>query len=172
MTKHSSKTGKPDALLRNLGSALEQRLGVIEYRPLAALQAYAGHARKHPEKQIVQLVASMREFGFALPVLVDTEGVLVTGHARIEAARRLGLEQVPVLVADRWSKAQVQAYRLRHLQQRAKEPGEPMPIPGLRRSRPVAREDLDRVRMGQSCGQCWSGCYVGNLRLRWLPWDR
>lgn len=110
MTKRSSTT--TGALLHNIGTALEQRLGPIEYRPVTALQSYAGHARKHPEKQIVQLVASMSEFGFALPVLVDVDGVLITGHARVEAARRLGLEQVPVLVADRWSKAQVKAYRL------------------------------------------------------------
>ena len=95
MTKRSTKTAEPDALLRNLGSALEQRLGPIEYRPTKSLRAYAGHARKHPEKQTVQLMASMREFGFALPVLIDAAGELVTGHARVEAARRIGLEQVP-----------------------------------------------------------------------------
>jgi hypothetical protein len=91
---------------------LEHRLGPITYRPLSSLRAYENNPRKHPEKQIVQLMASMREFGFAMPVLVDTDNVLIVGHARIEAARRLELAEVPVLVSDHWSAAQVKAYRL------------------------------------------------------------
>ncbi|WP_088335488.1 site-specific DNA-methyltransferase, partial [Sphingomonas mucosissima] len=57
-------------------------------------------------------MASMRHFGFALPLLVDVHNVLICGHARLEAARRLGLDNAPVLVATHWSAAQVKAYRL------------------------------------------------------------
>jgi DNA modification methylase len=93
-------------------SALQRRLGPIEYQPIASLAAYDKNPRRHPEKQIVNLMASISEFGFALPVLVDAERTIIVGHARIEAARRLGIAEVPVLVAGNWSKAQVRAYRL------------------------------------------------------------
>lgn len=96
----------------SLPAVFEQRLGPVTYRPLADVQEYAGNPRKHSDKQIVQLMASMRHFGFALPMLVDVHGVLICGHARLEAARRLGLDEVPVLVATHWSAAQVKAYRL------------------------------------------------------------
>jgi DNA modification methylase len=107
MTK-SATLKRPD----DLPAALEQRLGPVTYRPLAEIQAYAGNPRKHGDKQIVQLMASMRHFGFALPMLIDVHGVLICGHARLEAARRLGLDEAPVLVANHWSEAQVKAYRL------------------------------------------------------------
>jgi hypothetical protein len=90
----------------------DQRLGPIEYRSPASLTPYINNPRKHPEKQIVKLMASTRRFGFAAPVLVDAYGTIIAGHARIEAAKRLGLTEVPVLVADKWTKAEVRAYRL------------------------------------------------------------
>lgn len=102
----------PKAALGNACAALEHKLGPILYRPLASLRAYDGHARKHPEKQIVQLMASMTQFGFAMPLLIDESGTLIVGHARLDAAHRLGLSEVPVIVADRWSASQVKAYRL------------------------------------------------------------
>lgn len=92
--------------------ALERKLGPIRYQPVARLLSYAGNPRKHPDKQIVKLMASISEFGFAAPILIDIDNVIIAGHARLEAARRLGLSEVPVLVADQWSKAQVKAYRL------------------------------------------------------------
>ena len=93
-------------------SALQRKLGPIEYRATTTLIAYEGSPRKHPEKQIVKLMASIAEFGFAMPVLIDCDAVIIVGHARIEAARRIGLLEIPVIVADQWSKAQVRAYRL------------------------------------------------------------
>ena len=111
-TQHKNSAPAADALLRNSCAVLEQRLGPIEERAVASLAAYGGHARIHPEKQIVQLMASMSHFGFAMPMLVDEDGVIIAGHARLEAARRLGMTSVPVLVARLWSKAQIQAYRL------------------------------------------------------------
>ncbi|WP_169715593.1 ParB/Srx family N-terminal domain-containing protein, partial [Sphingomonas mucosissima] len=91
MTKTATRKKAAD-----LPAVLEQRLGPISYRPLADIQAYAGNPRKHADKQIVQLMASMRHFGFALPLLVDVHNVLICGHARLEAARRLGLDNAPV----------------------------------------------------------------------------
>ncbi|WP_217906810.1 DNA methyltransferase [Qipengyuania atrilutea] len=98
--------------LPNELAALEQRLGPIEYREPNSLKLYAGNPRKHPEKQIVKLMASISHFGFALPLLVDEDEVIIAGEARAEAAKRLGLAEVPVIVASHWSKAQVRAYRL------------------------------------------------------------
>ena len=107
------KTTATDApALRNMTEAIEQRLGPVEYQPLDDVIPYAGNPRKHPEKQIVQLMASIEHFGFVMPLLVDEQGELICGHARLEAARRLGMTNVPVLIAQFWSKAQVKAYRL------------------------------------------------------------
>ena len=98
--------------LPNELAALEQRLGPIEYRPIASLKRFENNPRKHPEKQLVKIEASIREFGFAAPVLIDEHNTIIAGEARIEAARRAGLTEVPVIVAHHWSAAQVRAYRL------------------------------------------------------------
>ena len=73
---------------------------------------HAGNLRQHPERQTVRLMASIRQFGFTMPLLVDEAGELASGHGRLEAARRPGMEDVPALVARSWSKAQIKAYRL------------------------------------------------------------
>jgi DNA modification methylase len=111
MTNHSSIHALAGSTAGQL-SALERRLGPIEYQPIGSLAAYEKNPRRHPEKQIIKLMASISEFGFALPVLVDTERTIIAGHARIEAARRLDISEVPVLVATDWSKMQVRAYRV------------------------------------------------------------
>ena len=111
MATHSP-TDAPNGSAAGQLSAFEHRLGAIEYSPVASLIAYERNARRHPEKQIVKLMASIREFGFALPVLVDDERTIIAGHARVEAARRLELGEVPVIVAKGWSKAKVRAYRI------------------------------------------------------------
>jgi hypothetical protein len=105
-TKHAKPLpAAPSAtLLSNTQSAIEQRLGPIEYRAPGDLTPYEGNPRKHPEKQLVQLMASIEHLGFAYPLLVDVHGVVITGHARLEAAMRLGMTEVPVLVAEHWTK--------------------------------------------------------------------
>ncbi|WP_425483298.1 ParB N-terminal domain-containing protein [Aurantimonas aggregata] len=60
----------------------------IEYRPIDDLTAYKNNPRKHPEKQLVKLAASITQFGFAIPVLIDEAGVIIAGEARVAAARR------------------------------------------------------------------------------------
>ena len=107
MTQTSAPMSLPNQL-----AAIERRLGPIEYRPIAEIGSYERKLRKHPEAQIVKLAASIREFGFTLPLLVDDAGVLIVGEARLEAAKRAGLTELPVIVADHWSRAQVKAYRL------------------------------------------------------------
>jgi len=84
----------------------------IVYRPIDALRPYAKNARRHPRKQIKQLAASIREFGFVAPVIVDGGDNIIAGHGRIEAAKALGLDQVPTVQLDRLTDAQVKALRL------------------------------------------------------------
>ena len=109
MIKPSSKT---ISRLPNALAAIDQRIGPIEYRPLSSLSRYENNPRKHPERQLVKLAASLREFGFAMPVLFDEHDVIIAGEGRIEAARRIGMTDVPVLVAGHRSATQVRAYRL------------------------------------------------------------
>ncbi|WBY16355.1 site-specific DNA-methyltransferase [Erythrobacteraceae bacterium WH01K] len=110
MTNQSKKRAANG--IRNDIASLEQKLGPIEYRPLASLKRYENNPRKHPEKQLVKLAASIREFGFAMPMLVDEQDIIIAGEARLEAARRVGITEVPVIVAHQWSPAQVRSYRL------------------------------------------------------------
>jgi DNA modification methylase len=82
----------------------------IERRPLAALVPYARNARTHSDGQIGQIAASIREWGWTMPVLIDEAGTIIAGHGRVLAAARLGIDQVPVLIARGWSEAQKRAY--------------------------------------------------------------
>jgi DNA modification methylase len=80
--------------------------------PLASLVPYAENARTHSDAQVAQIAASIAEFGFVNPVLVDASGVLVAGHGRVMAAMRLGLAVVPAIRLQHLSEAQARALRL------------------------------------------------------------
>lgn len=103
---------KTNARQSSNSEMLFARLGPITYRSPDELVAYTRNARKHPERQLVALAASIREFGFNVPVLVDGDDVIIAGHARVEAAKRVGLAEVPTISAAHMSPAQVKAYRL------------------------------------------------------------
>ena len=75
------------------------------------IKPYQKNAKKHPKKQIEQVAASIKEFGFNQPVVVDKDGVLIVGHGRYEAAKLLGITEVPTIVAD-LTEAQANSYRL------------------------------------------------------------
>ena len=96
----------------NIQRAIDRKLGPIVYRNPASLRPYPGNPRRHPEQQIVKLEASIGHFGFALPVLVSEAGEIIVGHARVIAAQRLGMTEVPALVASHWSASDTRAYRL------------------------------------------------------------
>jgi len=98
--------------LTNTIPALDHKLGPIEYRSIDAIKSYGRELRKHPDTLIVKLMAAIREFGFSLPLLVDEAGTLIVGEARLKAAKRLGMTEIPVITASHWSPAQVRAYRL------------------------------------------------------------
>ncbi|PPB81351.1 DNA modification methylase [Albidovulum inexpectatum] len=80
--------------------------------PLSRLKPYANNNRVHTEKNIAKLKASVAQFGFVTPILVDASGVIIAGHGRFEAAKALGLETVPTVVADHLSEAEVRALRI------------------------------------------------------------
>jgi DNA modification methylase len=82
----------------------------IERWPLSRLVPFARNARTHSAGQIDQIAASMREWGWTNPVLVDEAGMIIAGHGRVEAARKLALSDVPVMVARGWSEASKRAY--------------------------------------------------------------
>jgi len=84
----------------------------IQMRPIAALVPYAKNSRKHTSAQIDRVARSMREFGGTNPVLVDKAGNIIAGHARVLAAERIGLEQVPTIDLSHLSDAQRRAYIL------------------------------------------------------------
>jgi hypothetical protein len=84
----------------------------IEMRPLDRIIPYARNARKISERAIEKVAASIQEFGWQQPIVVDAKGVIVVGHTRLLAARRLKLPGAPVHVAAHLTPAQVKAYRL------------------------------------------------------------
>jgi ParB-like chromosome segregation protein Spo0J len=84
----------------------------LESVSIEALIPYARNARKHSDEQVAQLAASIREFGFNAPVLVDSENGIIAGHGRVLAARKLGLEAVPCLRIDHLTETQRRAYIL------------------------------------------------------------
>src|SRR5471030_2942018 len=65
--------------------------------PVASLIPYARNARTHTDAQVAQIAASIREFGFTNPILVDGERGVIAGHGRLLAARRLGLTEAPTI---------------------------------------------------------------------------
>jgi DNA modification methylase len=84
----------------------------VEMRAVDALMPYARNARSHPEEQVGQIAASMRRFGFTIPMLVAEDGTVISGHGRLLAAQRLGLAEVPVMVARGWSEEDRRVYCL------------------------------------------------------------
>src|SRR5437588_3510267 len=72
---------------------------------------YSHNPRKN-DHAIDRMVASIREFGFKIPVLARSNGEVVDGHLRLKAAKKLGVTEVPVILCDEWTEAQVKAFRL------------------------------------------------------------
>jgi DNA modification methylase len=82
----------------------------IVHWPIDRLRAYGRNPRTHDEAQIAQIAASIVEFGWTNPVLVAADGEVIAGHGRLEAANRLGLATVPVVILDHLTPAQRRAY--------------------------------------------------------------
>jgi DNA modification methylase len=84
----------------------------VERWPLSRLIPYARNARTHSDVQVAQIAASIREWGWTVPVLVNEDGTIIAGHGRVLAAQRLALPEVPAMVARGWSEAKRRAYVL------------------------------------------------------------
>ncbi len=82
----------------------------IQHWPLEKLVPYERNSRTHSDEQVDQIAASIREFGFTNPILVDSKDGIIAGHGRLMAAKRLALEAVPVIILDHLTEAQKRAY--------------------------------------------------------------
>lgn len=82
----------------------------VERWDITKLVPYARNSRTHSDEQIGQIAASIKEWGWTTPVLVDEDGSIIAGHGRTLAAQRLKMTEVPVMVAKGWSDAKKRAY--------------------------------------------------------------
>jgi len=82
----------------------------IESLPVSDLIPYARNSRTHSDEQVTQIAASIREFGFTNPVLIDSNGTIIAGHGRVMAAKKVGLAEVPCLRLKHLSPSQIRAY--------------------------------------------------------------
>ena len=88
---------------------LEKR--TIELRPIGGVKPYPHNPRKN-DKAVAAVAESIKRFGFNQPIAVDSNGVIVAGHTRYKAAKKLGLKVVPVVVLDDLTPDEIRAYRL------------------------------------------------------------
>ena len=75
-----------------------------------SLQPYERNARTHPAEQIKQIEKAIAEFGFLVPIIINHDGVIISGHGRVEAASNLGMESVPAIYAEHLSEDQIKAF--------------------------------------------------------------
>ena len=83
----------------------------IQIWPIDKLVLYARNPRKN-DAAVDRMCGSIREFGFKIPCLVRSDGEVIDGHLRLKAARKLGITDIPVILCDEWTPAQVKAFRL------------------------------------------------------------
>jgi ParB-like chromosome segregation protein Spo0J len=83
----------------------------IEYWPIEQLVEYPRNPRKN-DAAVDRMCASIREFGLKIPALARSDGEIVDGHLRLKAARKLGITEIPVILCDEWTPAQVKVFRL------------------------------------------------------------
>lgn len=84
----------------------------ITYRKVGELIPYANNARFHPESQIASLADSILDFDFNQPILIDPKDTVIAGHARLEAAKRAGLDEVPTILISHLDPTRQKAYIL------------------------------------------------------------
>jgi DNA modification methylase len=93
-------------------SPMEKKMNQIILQDVNSLKAYPSNARKHNDKQIEKIAASIKKFGFNNPILVDSSNMIIAGHGRWQAAKQLKLEQTPTLCLDHLTEDEVRAYVL------------------------------------------------------------
>jgi len=82
----------------------------VIYKPIGELIPYARNSRTHSDVQVAQIAASIKEFGFTNPVLIDEDGGIIAGHGRVLGARKLGIDEVPTITLEGLTKTQRKAY--------------------------------------------------------------
>jgi len=82
----------------------------IEYKSTGELVPYVNNSRTHSEQQVQQVAASIKEFGFTNPILIDHDGGIIAGHGRLQAAQLLSLDEVPTITLEGLTEAQRKAY--------------------------------------------------------------
>jgi site-specific DNA-methyltransferase (adenine-specific) len=105
----SRKAGKPYAAE---GAAEMEKIMDVKNIPIKEIVPYARNAKKHDKRQIDNVAESIRQYGFVQPVVIDRDGVIVIGHCRVLAAKKLGMEAVPCVCVDDLTPEQVNALRL------------------------------------------------------------
>ena len=84
----------------------------IETIPVDDLKPYLHNPKTHPTEQVEKIARSIEEFGFLVPILVDSENTIIAGHGKLLAARKLGMSDVPTICIDHLTEAQIRAYRI------------------------------------------------------------
>jgi len=94
-----------------MATSITERLRnlLVQIWPIDRLLPYIRNARTHSDEQVAQVAASIQEFGWTNPILVGSDGVIIAGHARLAAARKLGIAEVPVIVLDHLTETQRRA---------------------------------------------------------------
>jgi len=82
----------------------------IEYKELKDIIPYVNNSRTHSDEQITQIAASIHEFGFTNPILLDGNNGIIAGHGRLLAAKKLGMDEVPTIDLSYFTEAQKKAY--------------------------------------------------------------
>jgi hypothetical protein len=123
VTTHAPKSSEVERMVSNLmahcgrnrsSSDLGTAVGglSIDYRPVIELKLDPKNPRSHSQKQIRQIAGSIRQFGFAAPILIDGNSNVIAGHGRLLAARQLDMREVPTICLDHLTPAQVRAYQI------------------------------------------------------------
>ena len=84
----------------------------LDQTPLADLKPYPNNVRAHTDSDIARLSEAIAEFGFTVPIVIESDGTIIAGHGRVEAAKRLGLAAIPTICADHLTPAKIKAYRI------------------------------------------------------------
>lgn len=82
----------------------------IVYKKINELKPYENNSRTHDESQIKQICESIKEYGWTNPVLIDEKGMIIAGHGRVEAGKKLDIKEVPCIVLSGLTEAQKKAY--------------------------------------------------------------
>src|SRR5439155_13773349 len=106
-----SLAGTETALRKKWRDATRRPVMKVELRPITSIRPYENNPRIN-DQAVDAVAASIREFGFRQPIVIDEAGVIVVGHTRYKAALKLGLKKVPVIVAKDLTPEKIKAYRI------------------------------------------------------------